>query len=203
MLNNAQHPFDKWLVFHPKLGKQQDFQRRRAENGRPQRAVTMAAVFCGAGAATHVDGQPVVLGPDYHLIENDGFRETIAALDARRAPTVFWRGSTTGAPVCAFREENADTSTDVSNCLTLPRVQAALRAVATPWTDVGLSAPVQNCDNEPALAALRHENLLHSHVQAPDWAAHRAVLEVDGNANAWGAIWRLASGSVVFKVASR
>ena len=93
-------------------------------------------------------------------------------------------------------------SAEASDCLALPRVQAALRAVATPWTDVGLSAPVQNCDNEPALAALRQQNLLHSHVQAPNWAAHRGVLEVDGNANAWGAIWRLVSGSVVFKVHS-
>jgi hypothetical protein len=81
-------------------------------------------------------------------------------------------------------------------------VQAALRAVATPWADVALWAPVQNCDNEPALAVLQRHSLLHSHVQAPDWAAHRGVLEVDGNANAWGVIWRLASGSVVFKVRS-
>jgi hypothetical protein len=53
------------------------------------------------------------------------------------------------------------------------------------------------CDNEP-----EQRNLLHTHVQAPDWAAHLGVPNVDGNANAWGAIRLLASGSVVFKVAS-
>ena len=34
------------------------------------------------------------------------------------------------------------------------------------------------------------------------WAKHRGVLDIDGNVNAWGLIWRLASGSVVFKVES-
>jgi hypothetical protein len=185
------------------LGDDGSLPRQVLDRLRAARAPLVSHALRGAD-----DVDRVVLGPDYHFIENDGFRETIAVLDARRAPlrdrapTVFWRGSTTGAPVDAFREDNADTSTDVSNCLKLPRVQAALRAVATPWIDVGLSAPVQNCDNAPALAALRQRNLLHSHVQAPDWAAHRGVLEVDGNANAWGAIWRLASGSVVFKVSS-
>ena len=34
------------------------------------------------------------------------------------------------------------------------------------------------------------------------WAEHRGILDIDGNVNAWGLFWRLASGSVVFKVDS-
>jgi len=154
------------------------------------------------------DVDRVILGPDYHFIENDGFRDTISALDAlqtplhNRAPTVFWRGSTTGAPSVGFREETPGTPAETADCLALPRVQAALRAAAAPWLNVGLSAPVQYCDNAPALAALQRHKLVRNLVQASGWTAHRGVLEIDGNANAWGAIWRLASGSVIFKVAS-
>jgi hypothetical protein len=80
----------------------------------------------------------------------------------------------------------------VSNCSTLPRVQAALRAFATSWVDIALASTVQSCDNAQGLAALHERTLLRGHVPAPDWAAHRRVLEVDGNANAWGAIWAAA-----------
>ena len=34
------------------------------------------------------------------------------------------------------------------------------------------------------------------------WAEHRGILDIDGNVNAWGLFWRLASRSVVFKVDS-
>ena len=183
------------------------------DDGSLPRQVLDRLLAAGAPLVSHAlrgadDVDRVVLGPDYHFIENDGFRDTIAALDARRtplhdrAPTVFWRGSTTGAPSAGFREETPGTPAETADCLALPRVQAALRAAAAPWLNIGLSAPVQYCDNAPALAALRHHNLMRDHVQAPDWAVHRGVLEIDGNANAWGAIARLASGSVVFKVSS-
>jgi len=93
----------------------------------------------GAPFVSHVllgadDVDRVIIGPDYHFNENDGFRETIAALDARRAPlrdrapSVIWRGSSTGAPSAAFQEENAKTSTDVSKTKLLNAAPGAGRA---------------------------------------------------------------------------
>jgi glutathionyl-hydroquinone reductase len=35
-----------------------------------------------------------------------------------------------------------------------------------------------------------------------DWVKYRGIVDVDGNVNAWGLHWRLASGIVVFKVES-
>ena len=35
-----------------------------------------------------------------------------------------------------------------------------------------------------------------------EWVKHRGILDIDGNVNAWGLFWRLASGSVLFKVES-
>ena len=35
------------------------------------------------------------------------------------------------------------------------------------------------------------------HVSERDWLDHRAIIDVDGVANAWGRYWRLASDSVV------
>ena len=34
------------------------------------------------------------------------------------------------------------------------------------------------------------------------WADSSGILDVDGNVNAWGLYWRLASGSTIFKVES-
>ena len=35
-----------------------------------------------------------------------------------------------------------------------------------------------------------------------EWANSSGILDVDGNVNAWGLYWRLASGSTIFKVES-
>ena len=85
------------------LGDDGSLPRPVLDRLRAARAPLVSHALLGAD-----DVDRVILGPDYHFIENYGFRETIAALDARReplrdrAPTVFWRGSTTGAPVDAF-----------------------------------------------------------------------------------------------------
>jgi len=43
---------------------------------------------------------------------------------------------------------------------------------------------------------------VHAPVPEEKWTAYRGILDIDGYVDAWGARWRLESGSVVFQVQS-
>ncbi|KAJ1461994.1 hypothetical protein M885DRAFT_584445 [Pelagophyceae sp. CCMP2097] len=155
-----------------------------------------------------------ILIPDWIFIADRGFSHTIRHLRKmppfeRRRADVFWRGSTTG-PV-GFGSFGVDSSKlgcdgpDPESALRVrlasvdvTRVKLARKAKGHPWLDVELVQMVQLCQGDEA--RLRAEGLVASKVADTDWALHRGILEVDGNANAWGNRWRAESGSVVFKV---
>lgn len=134
----------------------------------------------------------VVFQPDYHFIPHHGFVGTIR--DVRkmntsyfdRIPQVFWRGVTT--------------SWLSNNCSDLPRVRLCRRANGMPWVDAKITNCVQICSDGDSCK--RIEYLRGGHKKESDWVKHRGILDIDGNVNAWGLFWRLASGSVVFRVES-
>ena len=131
-------------------------------------------------------GKDVVLTPDFHFIESGGFRDLIFHLHAigspwqARSKMVFWRGSTTGSPPCVESE----------------RVRACQLVSQLGWCDVKISQLVQGCNLSP------DDVILAAPANETSWITHRGVLDIDGNVNAWGLFWRLASKSVVFRVES-
>jgi hypothetical protein len=150
---------------------------------------TLAARFYRAGTPllSHSHRLPVssdvVLSPDFHFIEARGFHSLILDLHLKgklwtqRSKSVFWRGSTTGAAPC---ESSA-------------RVRACKVALPLRWCDVKISTLVQGCQLHASSA------LLAPRAEEAAWVEHRGVLDLDGNVNAWGLFWRLASKSVVFR----
>ena len=68
--------------------------------------------------------------------------------------------------------------------------------------NVSLVKVVQFCDTFDGRQFLKHAGLMSRPLDASQWHLHRGILELDGNANAWGNRWRMASGSVVFRVES-
>jgi hypothetical protein len=71
--------------------------------------------------------------------------------------------------------------------------------------DARLTAIVQSRDpvSQQDLAQLLHEkDLLRPRVEPWDAALHRWLIEIDGNVNSWGLLWKLLSGSCVLRVAS-
>jgi hypothetical protein len=49
---------------------------------------------------------------------------------------------------------------------------------------------------------MSRQNLLGEPQSEIHWLGFRGVLDVDGNTNAWGLLWRLGSGSTVFHIKS-
>jgi len=172
-----------------------------------------------------------ILIPDWTFVTNKGFENLIRDLQKRneslteRKPVVFWRGRTTGYPCSspnhiavvndttsyslkeakeAQEKEGVLASCNAMHpCEDLQRVRATRLARKHFWLDLKLSGLCQTCKprDEPRLA--EDGLLVHSaHHNELEWNAHRGILEIDGNVNAWGHKWRLASGSAVFKVDS-
>lgn len=138
--------------------------------------------------------------PNFHFIKHRGFRSLIAKLKqselpfAERDASVYWRGATTG--VLQTNMIDKESSID-GDCRKLTRVKAATSSV--PWLDVAVTKHVQLCKFH---AAMSSQVSKAPYSPETEWIRHRGLLEMDGNVDAWGHVWRMASGSVVFLVQS-
>ena len=147
--------------------------------------------------------ESVVLAPNFHFINRDGFKPLLRNLREREVPfderksDVFWRGSTTGMLTKCEVEVpgRVDVNERVTTCVKLPRVRAAQLSINVPWLDVAITRRVQSCRGQTNV----HTSL---HVSEQHWIAHKGILEIDGNVDAWGNRWRMESGSVLFLVKS-
>ena len=135
--------------------------------------------------------------PNFHFIETHGFRKLIHELEnpevplQHRRPSVFWAGSTTGLPCGSVKPcENT--------CDNIQRVKLVQLGNALTWTSFSITRAIQWCTSD----ALQLQDLTTEYVKELDWIQHRGLIDVDGNVDAWGLTWRLASGSVVFRVRS-
>lgn len=138
--------------------------------------------------------------PDYQFIKTNGFlaQRRLFGMHARpiveKAPKVLWRGAPTGrsARSCVG---------DSSCCFSVPRVVAVLKARNISHLDFGLSRVYRSCITQEQ--RLREGGLMGSYIKEYEWPQlARGLLDIDGNSNAWGLFWRLASRSVVFRVES-
>ena len=144
--------------------------------------------------------------PDQDFIGSGGYDDLRreAALHDRpwqdRAPVVFWRGATTG------QHRHAPPGPDQHDDLTwLPRLDLCAHAARSPLAgryDVGISNIVQV--SEPHLVArIEASGLMRGRVPRSAFFGHKWLLVIDGNSNAWSALFAgLLSGSCVLKVAS-
>lgn len=135
--------------------------------------------------------QHVVFIPDSHYIKTKGFQNLILKLNKdfeSKTRIVYWRGSTTGS--------------DRSICTNLQRVKICQQSLNLPWCDIKIAGYTQACANKKSTELLQNLNVTGSKSKETKWSNFAGLLDVDGNVNAWGLFWRLASRSVVFKVES-
>lgn len=135
--------------------------------------------------------------PNFHFIETRGFARLISEFSKLETPlqnrssNVFWAGSTTGVPCVAKRP-------CASVCDTIQRVKLVREGQQIPWTNFSITKAVQWCTaGDVAL-----NDLTSQFVRELEWGKHMGVIDIDGNVDAWGLPWRLASGSAVFRVES-
>ncbi len=112
-----------------------------------------------------------------------------------RLPVAIWRGSSTGTP--ALTPANLAHNLRYQLC-------AASRQLGPPL-DARFTAVVQSPDAASRRALeqlLLEQQLLTAKVSPWHLALHRWILEIDGNVNSWGLLWKLLSGSCVLRVSS-
>ncbi len=144
--------------------------------------------------------------PDTDFFATGGYDQTrrevaASAVDwADRRPSVFWRGSTTGR-----RRHEAPADGQEDDFTWLPRLdlcQRARRSALSAHYDVGISNICQI--GEPHLVSrIGESGLCRPSVPRVAFLAHKAILVIDGNSNAWSALFcALLTGSCVLKIAS-
>lgn len=132
----------------------------------------------------------VIFEPEYKFVRHRGFQDVITRVRARnqypyasKIPKVVWRGSSYGAVWAAVVNE---------------RFNASLVARDIPWCDVGISQSVSREQD-------RYYDAVHvskGYIPEESWNTYRGMLDIVGTTNAGGLYWRMASGTVVFKIES-
>jgi hypothetical protein len=112
----------------------------------------------------------------------------------QRLPVAIWRGSSTGT--ANLNERNQAFNRRLQLCRLSQKHPGLLDARLTALVQV---APA----SENALRQqLLGEELLAPRLSPWQLALHRWLIEIDGNVNSWGLLWKLLSGSCVLKVES-
>ena len=146
------------------------------------------------------DGGPLI--PDPYCLMSGGYGALREEWERRglpcwrqRLPVALWRGSSTGLEPL-----------DLNNLHHNRRYQLCQRGRRDPQLlDARFTAVVQSRDAQTQrelTELLQRQDLLRPRVEPWDAALHRWLIEIDGNVNSWGLLWKLLSGSCVLRVAS-
>ena len=145
------------------------------------------------------NGGPLI--PDPYALESDGFK-TVRCNLVPQLPTwqerlsiIIWRGATTGLPILTS-----------SNFNQLQRYQICQAGKQMRWfMDAAITDVVQtknSFEKKIIEAKLQEENLLRKRLNPSYLALHKWLIDIDGNVNSWGLLWKLLSGCCVIKVSS-
>jgi len=146
-------------------------------------------------------GQGLLI-PDPYALGSQGFAQLRQQFTEQplprwpeRLPQAVWRGSTTGNQ--ALTVANLTENKRYQLCRQSKRLALGL--------DARLTAVVQ-CDDPESQAGvvdqLHQEELMAPRVSPWHLALHRWLVEIDGNVNSWGLLWKLLSGCCVVRVSS-
>ena len=147
-------------------------------------------------------GTTEVLIPDPYALGSNGYEQIRSQFLKRplppwkeRLPLAFWRGASTGTPALTLKrlEDNW-------------RYQLCSFSLEEPGLlDARMTAVVQGRDAKATAQIQQHltqKRLLAPHCPAWMFGLHRYLIEIDGNVNSWGLLWKLLSGSCILKVDS-
>jgi hypothetical protein len=147
-------------------------------------------------------GDGCLLLPDPYALGSEGYRLFREQLQRQplppwreRLPLAFWRGASTGSHAITLRRLAAN-----------PRYRLCRLSRSMPqWLDARLTRVVQCRDaaaQQAVIQRLQDEQLLAPACEPWYFGLHRFLIEIDGNVNSWGLLWKLLSGSCVLRVGS-
>lgn len=149
-----------------------------------------------------VDDPSRPLIPDPYCLMTGGYRPLREHMKRNplppwheRLPLAFWRGATTGSK-----------KIDLNNLELNRRYQLARLSRAWPdRLDARINRAVQCRDaqaREQVEDRLQREGLLSATVNPWHASLHAWQIDIDGNVNSWGLLWKLLSGSCILRVQS-
>ena len=140
--------------------------------------------------------------PDPYALGSEGYRLFREQLERQplppwreRLPRAFWRGASTGTK--AITVQRLPMNRRYQLC------QHTLRW--SQWLDARFTRVVQCRDaaaEQSVLAHLCDRQLIAPASEPWHFGLHRFLIEIDGNVNSWGLLWKLLSGSCVLRVDS-
>lgn len=143
--------------------------------------------------------------PDSEFFATGGYSEFRASMEERMPPwderisKVFWRGSTTG-----IKRYWPPLAPDDLHWL--PRLELCMLANSPSLADIcdiGITGLVQTAPDLQPVIARAAASFVRSPVEKTVFAGFKAVVDIDGNANAWSGLFTsLLTGSCVIKVES-
>lgn len=144
-----------------------------------------------------------VLLPDPYALGSHGYRLLRKEFNSKGLPPwkerqsiAFWRGASTGL--------SALTLTRLTRNL---RYQLCRLSLEEPrLLDARITSVVQGRDAKATAEIKQHlmeRKLMASHCPAWNFGLHQYLIEIDGNVNSWGLLWKLLSGSCILKVESK
>ena len=150
------------------------------------------------GRARPVDGvipDPYCLGSRGYLLFRQAYASAPPPAWRQRRPVALWRGATTGSHAITPRR--------------LPQnLRYRLCAHSLRWPDrldARFTSVVQCRDGEAqqaVTAELVRLGLMAPVLEPLQMAQCRWIVDIDGNVNSWGLLWKLLSGSCVLRVSS-
>ncbi len=149
-----------------------------------------------------LSGSAELLIPDAYCLGSSGFTAIRSMFHAQplppwqeRLPLAFWRGSTTGT-----KHLTPATITD------LPRYRLCRTTHQIPHLLDARFTHVVQASDAGAFEALQRQlsaaDLITAPVSPWHFGLHRWIVEIDGNVNSWGTLWKLLSGSCLLRVRS-
>jgi len=146
-------------------------------------------------AASPLIPDPYVLGSWGYASLRAGFAQRRLPPWHERLPRALWRGSSTGRKALTPARLHG-----------LPRYRLCQLSRWLPnGLDARFTAVVQSRDAQAhaqITTRLHDEDLLSARCEPWDAALHQWLVEIDGNVNSWGLLWKLLSGSCVLWVSS-
>lgn len=153
-------------------------------------------------AAVGADLESSPLIPDPYCLGTNGYEDFRKRLRTNpppawrdRLPVIFWRGSTTGSK--DITPENLECNM---------RYQLCRHSLSEPaHLDARFNQIVQCLDDEnrrDVREKLRQQGLTGPTVGPWHASLHAWLIDIDGNVNSWGLLWKLLSGCCVLRVGS-
>ncbi len=152
-------------------------------------------------AAAKEDARHLPMIQDFYCLESAGYKilgDSFQKLPTwnERLPIAIWRGSTTGGEMLTTGK--IKTLNRYRLCIITPDQGGILDARFNTIVQAASSGAKESIEDH-----LRQLDLLRPRMAPNLMALHKWIIDIDGNVNSWGLLWKFLSGSCILRVESK